>query len=255
LSADFFLAERHSEILQRLKSAGKVISVDLAREFDVSEDTIRRDLRDLAAAGECVRVYGGALPVHAQDVPLAERLGSNVERKRKLAAKLVSVIEPHSMVFLDAGSTNVAVANCLPHDLDLTIVTHAPHVAAAVCGRAGIRLILIGGKVDEKVGAATGAQSLGELKKVRPDLCFVGACAIDGELGASAFDQDDAEFKRRLLEQSRRSLVGLLSDKIPTRAPYAFAPLSAFDQIVVERDIDPVKLASLNLSSETILRT
>jgi DeoR/GlpR family transcriptional regulator of sugar metabolism len=242
LSADFFLAERHSEILQRLKSAGKVISVDLAREFDVSEDTIRRDLRDLAAAGECVRVYGGALPVHAHNVPLAERLGSNVERKRKLAAKMVSVMEPRSMVFLDAGSTNVAVANYLPHDLDLTIVTHAPHVAAAVCGRAGIRLIIIGGKVDEK------------LKRVRPDLCFVGACAIDGELGASAFDQDDAEFKRRLLEQSRRSLVGLLSDKIPTRAPYAFAPLSAFDQVVVERDIAPVKLSSLNLSSKAILR-
>jgi DeoR/GlpR family transcriptional regulator of sugar metabolism len=255
LSADFFLAERHFEILERLKSSGKVISADLAREFGTSEDTIRRDLRDLAAAGRCVRVYGGALPLHAKDVPLAERLGRDVERKRKLAAKMVSVIRPESMVFLDAGSTNVAVANCLPDNLGLTVVTHAPHVAAAVCGRTGVRLVTIGGKVDEKVGAATGAQALRELEKVHPDICIVGACAIDGELGASAFDQDDAEFKRRLLEQSRTSLVGLLSDKIPTRAPFSFAPLSVFDHVVVEGDIDPAKLASLKLLPTTILRT
>jgi len=232
-----------------------VTSVDLAREFEVSEDTIRRDLRDLSASGQCIRVYGGALPVHAHDVPLTERLGSDVERKRKLAVKMVSVIEPESTVFLDAGSTNVAVANCLPDHLDLTVITHAPHVAAAVCGRLGVRLMIIGGKVDERVGAAIGAQALNELEKIRPDICFVGACAIDGELGASVFDQDDAEFKRRLLEQSSRSLVGLLSDKIPTRAPFAFAPLSAFDQIVVEHDIDRAKLASLKLSPRTVLCT
>jgi DeoR/GlpR family transcriptional regulator of sugar metabolism len=232
-----------------------VISVDLAREFGTSEDTIRRDLRDLAAAGQCVRVYGGALLVQANEVPLEERLGSDIERKRKLAAKMVSVIEPESMVFLDAGSTNVAVANCLPNHLDLTVVTHAPHVAAAVCGRAGVRLVMIGGKVDDRVGAATGSPALRELEKIRPDICFVGACAIDGELGASAFDQDDAEFKSRLLERSHRSLVGLLNDKIPTRAPYVFAALSAFEHIVIESDIDPTKLASLKVSPKTILRT
>jgi DeoR/GlpR family transcriptional regulator of sugar metabolism len=254
LSTDLFLAERHSEILQRLKTAGKVISVDLAREFGISEDTIRRDLRDLAAAGQCVRVYGGALPVQANEVPLAQRLGTDVERKRTLAAKMVSVIEPESMVFLDAGSTNVAVANCLPDNLDITVVTHAPHIAAAVCGREGVRLTMIGGKVDERVGAAIGGQALRELEKIRPDICFVGACAIDGELGASAFDQDDAEFKRRLLEQSHKSLVGLLSDKIPTRAPFVFAPLSAFDQVVVEQGIDTAKLKSLNISPRAILR-
>jgi DeoR/GlpR family transcriptional regulator of sugar metabolism len=254
MSADLFLAQRHTEILHRLKSAGKVISVDLAREFGISEDTIRRDLRELAAMGQCVKVYGGALPVHSHEVTLADRLGSDLERKRKLAEKMTSVIEPESLVFLDAGSTNVAVANCLPDNLDMTVVTHAPHVAAAVFGRAGVRLVVIGGKVDEKVGAATGAQALRELEKIRPDMCFVGACAIDGQLGASAFDQDDAEFKSRLLEQSAKSLVGLLNDKIPTRAPFVFAPLSAFDHVVVEHDIDQANLTSLNISPRSVLR-
>jgi DeoR/GlpR family transcriptional regulator of sugar metabolism len=158
------------------------------------------------------------------------------------------------MLFLDAGSTNVAVANCLPDHFDLTVVTHAPHVAAAACGRPGVRLMMIGGKVDGKVGAATGVLALRQLEGIRPDLCFVGVCAIDGDLGASAFDQDDAEFKRQLLALSRRSLVGVLNDKIPTRAPFMFAPLSKFDVIAVERDIEEPKLASLKILPSALLR-
>ncbi len=252
-SSDLLLDERQAEIRRRLAGRDRVIAGDLAREFGVSEDTIRRDLRELAAAGQCIRVYGGALPIPAPDVPLAERLSVAIERKRKLAARMVRLIEPGMTLFLDAGSTNLALAMMLPDTLDLTVATHAPHIAAAVIDRPGIRLFMIGGKVDAKVGAATGAQAQRELERLNPDIAFIGACAIDGQSGATAFDAEDAEFKRQLADRSRITVIAGINEKIGTSAPYPVLPLSAFTHIVVESSLDAEKKAALAISPTALI--
>ncbi len=245
--------ERQAEIRRRLASNDRVIAGDLAQEFQVSEDTIRRDLRELAAAGQCIRVYGGALPVPAPETPLNERYSANIERKRRLASMMTGFVEHGMTVFLDAGSTNLAAVQILPDNLDLTIATHAPHIAAAVLDRPGFRLFMIGGKVDGRVGAATGAQGLRELERLRPDIAFIGACAVSGVTGVTAFDAEDAEFKRLLTRQSRMNLVAAVNEKIGTAAPYPVFPLSAFDHIVIEKDLDPVKRASLAISTPVLV--
>lgn len=237
--------ERQAEIRRRLAASERVIAGELAAEFHVSEDTIRRDLRELAAAGQCIRVYGGALP--APDLPLAERHGLAMDRKRRLASAMARFAEPGMTVFLDAGSTSLAAAQVLPDTIGLTIVTHAPHIAAACLDRPGLRLHVIGGKVDPKTGAATGAQAQRELEQLRPDLAFIGACAVAGVAGVTAFESEDAEFKRLLVRQSRMSIAAAVNEKIGTAAPFAVFPLSAFDHIVVEADIAPDKRASLGL--------
>ncbi len=247
------LDERQAEIRRRLASSDRVIAGDLALEFQVSEDTIRRDLRELAAAGQCIRVYGGALPVPAPDLSLNERYGIGTERKRHLARAMAAFAQRGMTIFLDAGSTNLAAAHMLPEDLDLTVVTHAPHIAAAVLDRPGLRLFMIGGKVDTKTGAATGAQGMRELEQLRPDIAFIGACAVSGVTGVTAFDAEDAEFKRLLTRQSRVSLVGAVNEKIGTAAPYPVFPLSAFDHIVIEKDLDPAKRASLAISPPVLV--
>lgn len=247
------LDERQAEIRRRLAASDRVIAGDLAQEFHVSEDTIRRDLRELAAAGQCIRVYGGALPVPAPDTPLSERFGANLERKRRLAGAMAGFAERGMTIFLDAGSTNLAAVSFLPDNLDLTIATHAPHIAAAVLDRPGLRLFMIGGKVDAKVGAAIGAQGLRELERLRPDMAFIGACALDGMAGVSVFDADDAEFKRLLTQQSRIRVVAALNEKIGTVAPYPVLPLGAFDHVVIENDLSPAKKASLSISEPALL--
>lgn len=245
ITSALLLEERQSEIRRRLGSADRVIAAELALEFNVSEDTIRRDLRELAAAGQCIRVYGGALPVPAPDLSLAERYGIGTERKRRLALAMCGFVERGMTVFLDAGSTNLAAALVLPDTLDLTIVTHAPHIAAAVMDRPGLRLFMIGGKVDSRTGAATGALAQRALEQLRPDIAFIGACAVSGVTGVTAFEAEDAEFKRLLTRQSRMNLVAAVNEKIGTAAPHPVFPLSAFDQIVIESDLDPAKRASL----------
>ncbi len=253
ITSALLLEERQNEIRRRLGSADRVIAGDLALEFNVSEDTIRRDLRELAAAGQCIRVYGGALPVPAPDLSLSERYGIGTERKRRLALAMSDFVERGMTVFLDAGSTNLAAALVLPDTLDLTIVTHAPHIAAAVMDRPGLRLFMIGGKVDSKTGAATGAQAQRALEQLRPDIAFIGACAVSGVTGVTAFDDEDAEFKRLLTRQSRMNLVAAVSEKIGTAAPYPVFPLSAFDHIVIEGDLDPAKRASLAISPPVLV--
>src|SRR5476651_532216 len=128
------LQERHALILERLRADGRVLAPELAAWLKVSEDTIRRDLRDLAAAGLCQKVYGGALrlplPPAPNDGTLSQRRDHRAAAKSRLAQAAATLIAPGSLVFIDAGSTNLGIAAALP-DVPLTVVANAPAPASA----------------------------------------------------------------------------------------------------------------------------
>ena len=148
--------ERHAAILDRLLRDGRVLAADLAAEFDTSEDTVRRDLRDLAAAGRCRRVYGGALPVSPATGPVSRRIAIAPDAKRALGRAAAALVEPGWTVLIDSGSTNLRIAEALPADRDLTVVTNAPAIAAALAGRPRLALVVLGGRVHPAIGAAFG---------------------------------------------------------------------------------------------------
>src|SRR5471030_3483486 len=106
--------ERHRAIRDRLAAEGRVLAIDLAQELRTSEDTIRRDLRELAALGVCRRVYGGALPVSPASGPIATRENEFPESKAALAREAVKLVSAGQFIFLDAGTTNLAIARALP---------------------------------------------------------------------------------------------------------------------------------------------
>ena len=128
-------SERHRIIVDRLARDGRVIATDLASELGVTEDMIRRDLRDLSEAGICQRVYGGAVALSFESTSFIERIAEHPEQKSALASVAVSLVKPDQTIFLDSGSTNEAIALSLPQDLNLTVITNAPLVAAALVGR------------------------------------------------------------------------------------------------------------------------
>src|SRR3984957_6591140 len=115
------VAERRELLLSRLSSDGKVVAGDLARELGISEDSIRRDLRDLAAAGHCQRVYGGAVPISRALVDYRSRADVEPESKRRVAGRAAQLINPGDRVILDGGTTTLAVARALPADLQATV--------------------------------------------------------------------------------------------------------------------------------------
>jgi DeoR/GlpR family transcriptional regulator of sugar metabolism len=240
---DFLLRERQSVIAERLKTRGRVLAAELAAEFNVSEDTVRRDLREMAAAGLCERVYGGALPVSPAGGSLRQRMAVAADRKEVLGRAAALEISAGLTVFFDAGSTNLAIANALPADLPLTAATNAPAIAAALIDKPAVNVILIGGMVDRQTGGSLGAKALRDMEQLSPDLCILGACGVDLEAGITTFGFEDAEFKRFATSKSKRVLVAATSEKFGTAAPHSILPVAHCECLVVEHGTDPVVLA------------
>lgn len=237
--------QREQLILERLRTHGRVLAAALAAELQTSEHTVRRHLRDLADQGHCKRVYGGALLISPANAPAAVRMGADVDRKARLAAAAATLVRRGQIVLLDAGSTNVAIASALPGDLQLTVVTNSPHACARLLERPGIEVLLIGGRIAAGAAGSLGATALRQVQQIRADLCFLGACAVDAQAGVAAFDAEDAELKRAMVEASGQIAIATTSEKLITAAPYSVAPTSAIDHLIVEADVSAERHAAL----------
>jgi DeoR/GlpR family transcriptional regulator of sugar metabolism len=227
-------AVRKSEIESRLLRGLPVNATALAKEFLVSEDAIRRDLRALAAEGKCKRVYGGGLPISPDGVPFEHRILHDSKEKRALALAALSLLSEASTVFLDSGSTNLALAREMPPDRSLTIATNSISIASTLLDRKNFKVIVLGGEVDRETGAAIGLSAIREAERFSFDLCFLGACAVSVSLGIGAFQMADAEFKRTLIAGSDRTAALVTTDKVETRAPFQVAALAVLDHVVLE---------------------
>jgi DeoR/GlpR family transcriptional regulator of sugar metabolism len=239
---------RRDIIALRLEQGEGAIAAALAVEFGVSEDAIRRDLRALAAEGKCRRVYGGALPllpVSPASADMAERMEEGAGRKAALARAAAALVQPNELVFLDNGSTNLAMVRFLAPDMGLTIATNSVAIAAAVFRRSDLQLIVLGGPVDRHVGGCIDAAAVEQVMRLNIDRCFLGVCALSASTGIASFSPADATFKRALLAASVHVTVLATNAKLETRAPYRIADVGAIDQLVVEHDAPADFVASL----------
>ena len=236
---------RRDVIAARLESGQPVSAATLAIEFTVSEDAIRRDLRALAAEGRCRRVYGGALPLSPATVPMAARIETRQVEKLRLARAAVATVERGELLFLDSGSTNLAIVDALPEDTDLVIATNAIDIAAAVLRRQDLQLIVVGGSADILVGGCVDAAATAVVGQMRISRAFLGACSVSAEDGVGAFHFPDACFKRAVRAASRRTVVLATAEKLKESAPHLVASLSDIDTLIVEPGTDAHQRAAL----------
>jgi DeoR/GlpR family transcriptional regulator of sugar metabolism len=204
--------------------------------MNISEDSIRRDLRELAQKGLCRRVYGGALSVAANPGPLSERISNQSPVLLPLAKAAAGLVKPGQTLFLDAGSTNRAVALALPIDAQLTVVTNSPSIGEVLLSRPGIEAILVGGRLDAKSGGALGGKTLADIQGIHADLYFMGACALSLETGITVFNYEEAELKRTLVNQSATTAVVLSAVKFDTLAPYRVVSCAEIDYLLIEQN-------------------
>jgi DeoR/GlpR family transcriptional regulator of sugar metabolism len=245
---------RRELIAARLAAGQAVVAATLATEFEVSEDAIRRDLRALAAEGRCRRVYGGALPVSPASAPMSARMDAARERKAALARAAVAQIERGELLFLDSGSTHLALADALPEDHDLTVATNSIDVAAALLRRADIALIMVGGAVDPVVGGSVDAAALASIANMNIDRCFLGACAVAPQDGVSAFEFADAGFKRALLARSRRVAILSTTDKLGASAAHRVASIDDIASVIVEHDAPAAHIKALTKAGTVVIK-
>lgn len=228
--------ERRRHIRSLLASKGKVFAADLATEFEVSEHTIRRDLTDLAKAGACKRVYGGAVAIPPNGGNLQHRMEREPERKDALAVAAVSLLADNQCIFLDAGSTNLCIARAIPADLNLTVVTNSPVIASALIEKDNVTLISLGGQIDKTIGGTVGVLAVEAIQRLTFDLAFLGACAIDPQEGLTTFSLEDASFKRAVLARSGTTAIAVIKEKMISVATHNVASVDAIATIIVEND-------------------
>lgn len=252
---NLLLPERHALILKQLNQDGRVLASLLARELNVTEDTIRRDLRDMAAAGLCQKVYGGAvrIPAAPEGGTLVQRMERHQSDKSLLAAAAAKLVPAGGTIFLDAGSSNLAIAEALP-PVPLTVLTNAPSIAARLLDKPHIELVMIGGRIKQGIGGSVGATALRELELMHPDLYFIGACGVDLHAGVTAVDFEEAEFKRRLSAQSKATAVVATASKIGAVASYRVLPISQLTHLIVEADTGEDVAEAYALAGTRLLR-
>jgi DeoR/GlpR family transcriptional regulator of sugar metabolism len=169
-------AQRKEHLLALLEAEGRVVAKTVASDLGISEDSIRRDLRELADEGRCIRVYGGALPVPAADAPVAQRLSIATDSKERVARAALALIRPASTLILDAGTTTLAMARMLPGDV--TVLTPSPAVALAAMESSRARVIMIGGELSRHSAVVGGALAQEAIARLAADVFFLAATGI-----------------------------------------------------------------------------
>ncbi|NBH02203.1 DeoR/GlpR family DNA-binding transcription regulator [Amycolatopsis sp. SID8362] len=230
------VGERRELLLARLAAEGKVLAKDVAAELGVSEDSIRRDLRDLAAAGLCQRVYGGALPVSPAVADYAGRAAIAVDGKDRVAAVAAGLVRPGSTVILDGGTTTLAVANALPRDLEATVVTHSPTVAVALLGHAGVEVFLLGGRLFRHSAVTCGAAAAEAAQAISADVFLLGVTGVHPEAGLTTGDAEEAAMKRTLARRAADTYVLASAEKLGTASRFTVLPFTDVAGVITDSD-------------------
>jgi DeoR/GlpR family transcriptional regulator of sugar metabolism len=224
---------RKELLLDRLRRDGRVVAKEVAAELGLSEDSIRRDLRELHAQGLAVRVYGGALPASPAVADYASRASVAPESKRAVAAAAVALIEPGATVIFDGGTTTLAMAGALPKTLRCTIVTHSPTIAAALLDHAA-DVFLIGGQLFKHSAVACGAAAVEAASMVTVDIFFLGVTGVHPAAGLTTGDPDEAAMKRALAARAAETYVLASDEKIGAASRYSVLPFDAVTGIITD---------------------
>jgi len=248
--------ERHTLILTTARAAGRVEVQQLAAEMDVTPETVRRDLTVLERMGLVRRVHGGAVPVErlGYEPALAQREHELGAEKDRIAKAALDELPEGGSVILDAGSTTARLAEMLPSDRELTVVTHALPVATALAALPLVTLHLVGGTVRPRTLAAVGSWAERALADVRVDVAFLGTNGLSVEAGLSTPDLAEATVKRALVAAAARTVVLADHTKVGRTELAVVAPLGRVDAVVTDSGVAPELADEIESAGPRVVR-
>ncbi|MGW6877992.1 DeoR/GlpR family DNA-binding transcription regulator [Streptomyces xanthophaeus] len=250
-----YAPERQQEILRLAREAGRVDVLSLADRFQVTAETVRRDLTALDRAGLVRRVHGGAIPAGRLDFEpdLTEREATAADEKDRIAAAALAELPDGGSVVLDAGSTVARLAAAIPLDTALTVVTHALPVAARLAGHAGIDLHLVGGRVRHRTRAAVDAWALRAYAEIRADVLFLATNGFAAGRGLTTPDLAEAAVKRAAIAAARR--VVLLADSAKDGQEHfaCFASFAEVDLLITDTGLAPAHKAAIEAAGTEVV--
>jgi len=251
-----YAEERQQHILDRARDAGRVEVNTLAEVLDVTPETVRRDLTILERHGVLRRVHGGAIPIERLgfEPGLEARAERLVDEKERIAKAALPHLPDEGTVLIDAGTTTLRLAEQLPHDRDLTVVTNSLPIATLVAQRPNLSLYLLGGRVRGRTLAAVGSWVTDSLRNVFVDVAFIGTNGLSVERGLTTPDQSEATAKRAMITAARRSVVLTDHTKIGVDHFSRFADLSDIAALITDDGLDPETAAEIEaLGPEVVI--
>ncbi|MFJ6797718.1 DeoR/GlpR family DNA-binding transcription regulator [Streptomyces sp. NPDC091268] len=249
-----YAPERQQEILRLAQEAGRVDVLSLADRFQVTAETVRRDLTSLDRAGLVRRVHGGAIPAGRLDFEpdLTEREATAADEKDRIAAAALAELPEGGSVILDAGSTVARLAAAIPLGSALTVVTHALPVAARLADHAAVDLHLVGGRVRHRTRAAVDAWALRAYAEVRADVLFLATNGFSAAGGLTTPDLAEAAVKRAAMDAARR--VVLLADSAKAGQEHfaRFGAFSGVDLLITDSALTPDDKAAIEAAGTEV---
>ncbi|BEL80263.1 DeoR/GlpR family DNA-binding transcription regulator [Serratia marcescens] len=247
-------SQRKKIILEKLAQDGQVLAKQLSEMFGLSEDTVRRDLRELDAEGLLQRVHGGALPVSSAIASFAERNHLESGAKRAIAKAAAALIAPGQVVIIDGGTTSAELVRQLPANLNATIVTHSPSVAVGLVDHPTVEVILIGGRLYKHSIVSVGAAAVEAMSHIRADIYFMGVTGVHPTAGLSTGDLEEAYIKRALAARAAETVVLASAAKLNAASQYAIGDITLAHTVIVERATDDALIAPLQQVGVSVLK-
>ena len=229
---------RQEQMKQYIENQNVVTIKALQEMFpDVSLMTIHRDLDALESQGIVVKFRGGARSVrYSSDPEFNVRMRDNNMGKMQIARKALELIQPHTAIFLDASTTNLALAKIMP-DMHLNIITTGPSIALELCRLHNPVVTVCCGTINRKNLALSGQNTLEMLDKINIDMAFIGVSGCSAEAGFTCGTESDMLVKRKMIQKARTSVVMCSKEKLSCLMPYTFASLDEVDYMITDANL------------------
>lgn len=227
--------ERQSFILHQVNLHNKVLSVDLSQQMGVSEDTIRRDLNEMAKLGKLIKAHGGALS-KSFHLSIASDHVYALDSKKRIATKACRLIKDGMFILTSGGTTIIELAKSLPPELTATFITVSLPAAYEYIHHPNIEVIFIGDKISKNSQISIGGSVVSRIQGIRADLCFLGTNAIDTKHGITDNDWEVVEVKKAMVESSDRVASLSISEKLNTAQRIKVCGISNIHTLVTELD-------------------
>jgi len=239
--------------LEEIRTFNKVKSSMLSDKLHVSEDTIRRDLKELSVKGKIKKVHGGAMSSSYIPFSHKDREIYAHSEKVSIVRKARELIRDDHIVVMDGGTTNLELARLLPSDLKATILTNSLPIAIQLTDHPSIDLFYFGGKILKSAQVAVGIDVIQALADVRADLCIIGTRSIHHERGLTDIDREEAQVKQALINSATEVVSLAISEKINSIQPFKVVDIGKVNTIVTELNPkDPMLTPYVNLGIRLI---
>lgn len=228
--------DRFDIILEELNKSGSVSFGPLALRIAVSEDTIRRDIKELDNKNLLQAVRGGAIAISRIPHHYRDREHTDIEQKKVIAKKALRLIKEGQVLFFDGGTSVLELAKILPVDMRVTVVTNSFPVANVLEDHPSADLIFLGGRLSKSAFATFGYETLSNVSKFKADLYFFGVCSITLE-DLSCIELEDAEVKKLMVHHSKQTVGLCTTDKLNSQSSYYIEKTDRLSILITE--IDP----------------